>query len=152
MRFDVPAGATRCAFYGHFPRRQDLGLLSPTQLLTLERDDGDGEPIRAPEIELASIMGPVDLASVSWATRPRTSGVLGTMTAAFGTNVTTDAFDCPSSPFFVEASCIGSNCRVEYTYPDMSKPNGPPGQQTKAVPVGESRRPLIFIIAGLIGA
>ena len=40
MQFETPPGATRCAFYGTFPRRWELGVIAPTQLLTIERDDG----------------------------------------------------------------------------------------------------------------
>lgn len=143
MSFSVPAlqpGTTHCAFLGTFPRRRDLGLEAPVQLLTLERDDGSRQP---PLITLTALNPPADfrLAGVKWLTRPpaATEMTPRMLSAAFGTNVTSAPFECPTeAPFVVEAACVGGGCRVEYTYPDLSAPPPADPHEHRPIPLGES--------------
>ena len=149
MSFSPPADAgtnSQCALLGRFPARSDLGLESPVQMLTLERDDANATSAspssRWPEIHFNALPAAgLSFAGVTYNALPAARTPLGSIAAAFGTNASTAPFKCPSAGerLVVEAACGGGMCRVEYAYPDLSGAQtiGTPGNEHPAVPVGE---------------
>ena len=148
MRFSAPAGAganAQCALLGRFPARSDLGLESPVQMLTIERDDANSTSaspsLRWPEIHFNVLPAGISFTGITYSALPAARTPLGSITAAFGTNASTTPFVCPSAgeSLVVQAACGGGMCRVEYTYPDLSGAQkvGTPGNEHPAVPVGE---------------
>lgn len=147
MSFSAPEAARagdQCVLLGRFPTRSELGLESPVQMLTLERDDANASSTtsRWPEIHFTALgFTALSFPTVTYNTLPAARTPLGSITAAFGTNASTTPFACPSvsESFVVEAACGGGGCRVEYTYPDLSggETVGTPGHEHPAVPLGE---------------
>ena len=149
MSFSAPEAARagdQCALLGRFPACSELGLESPVQMLTLERDDANASSTsgasRWPEIHFNALgFTALSFTTVTYNTLPTARTPLGSITAAFGTNASTAPFACPSAgeSLVVEAACDGGMCRVEYAYPDLSGAQkvGTPGNEHPAVPVGE---------------
>ena len=148
MSFSAPEATgdgEQCALLGRFPARGDMGLESPVQMLTLERDDANATSSttsRWPEIHFNALrFTALSFTSLTYNTLPAARTPLGSITAAFGTNASTAPFACPvaGENFVIEAACGGGGCRVEYTYPDLSGAQavGTPGHEHPAVPLGE---------------
>jgi Ubiquitin 3 binding protein But2 C-terminal domain len=109
MRFATPHDMSHCAFHLAFPTR--LALTRSHRLLTLE-DAPSFAPTPALEIYALDV-AEHDLANATWAARPARGALLGRVTAAFGTNATTQAFACAEGAA-VEVACVDAGCRVEY--------------------------------------
>lgn len=111
MEFYLPvSGFTQCTFGGFFPRRRDL----QDKLLTLE---GDTSTIEVWDVTLAHSF---NAANVTWNNKPPRGPLLGTVSAAFGTNTTTGPFRCMQGyPIMVELVCASPGCRVEFKEEDF---------------------------------